>query len=173
MTLPNPEHLLDQAAALAAGLSAGVPRQTDQRRAISAAYYAIFHAILTECADFIVGRTLRDAPSYKLVYRSIEHAQLKSLCEDMGKSTPKNKYKPYLPPEGIGSDISAVARAILELQQKRHSADYDPHYQPESSELETTLADSHAALKHWQSADKHLRETFVLLLLFPPKDGRS
>ena len=47
MPIPNPEHLLDQAERLAA-TGTGAPRQTNLRRAISAAYYAVFHRTLVD-----------------------------------------------------------------------------------------------------------------------------
>src|SRR5215216_7618181 len=40
----NPEHLFDQAEKLILSPPAGRPRQVDIRRAISAAYYGVFHA---------------------------------------------------------------------------------------------------------------------------------
>ena len=51
MPVPDPAHLLEQAERLAAAPAKGQPRDADLRRAISTAYYAIFHAILTAAAD--------------------------------------------------------------------------------------------------------------------------
>lgn len=42
----NPDHLFEQADRLAAPFGPGTIRQVDVRRAISAAYYGVFHAIL-------------------------------------------------------------------------------------------------------------------------------
>jgi uncharacterized protein (UPF0332 family) len=50
----NPDQLFEQAEKLIA-IPAGRPRQVDIRRAISSAYYAIFHAIITAAADQFVG----------------------------------------------------------------------------------------------------------------------
>ena len=80
MTVLNPEHLLAQARVLTAAPSAGPPRQVDVRRAISAAYYAVFHAILTAAADEFVGVGQRVKPNYALVYRSIDHRHLSAVC---------------------------------------------------------------------------------------------
>jgi len=44
----------------------GAPRQADLRRAISSAYYAVFHAIMAEAADDFVGSTHRHTPRYAL-----------------------------------------------------------------------------------------------------------
>ena len=125
MAILNPDHLLDQADKLISGQAAGVPRQADLRRAISAAYYAVFHFTLTALADLFVGNTKRSTSRYALVYRSVDHARLRRLCDDMRRPSLPDKYKPYVPPAGIGSHLRAFAPAVIQLQQKRHRADYD------------------------------------------------
>ena len=54
MATLNPDHLLDQAERLTTAPGSGPPRQADLRRAISTAYYAVFHAIATDAADQFV-----------------------------------------------------------------------------------------------------------------------
>src|SRR6516225_6669624 len=78
----NPDHLFEQAEELISP-RAGRPRQVDVRRAISAAYYAIFHAIITAATDQFVGVTNRDESRYGLVYRSVDHRWLRELCTEV------------------------------------------------------------------------------------------
>jgi hypothetical protein len=66
----NPNHLFEQANKLIT-IQTGPPRQVDIRRAISAAYYATFHATITAAADQFIGVTNRDTSRYGLVYRSV------------------------------------------------------------------------------------------------------
>jgi hypothetical protein len=73
---PDPDHLFDQADRLAGRLtvppaSETEPRQTDLRRAISAAYYALFHFTLAAASDLFVGRDKRSTPEYRMTYRSV------------------------------------------------------------------------------------------------------
>lgn len=126
MPIPNPDHLLEQADRLTLAPAAGPPRQVDLRRAISAAYYALFHSIVCEVADEIVGKKHRTTPRYELVYRAADRSSLKRVCEELQKSTLSPKYGRYAPPGGFGADLMAVAAAVIELQEKRHAADYDP-----------------------------------------------
>lgn len=59
----NPYDLIRIARHLATGGVSGDrgrPRQADLRRAISAAYYALFHALCRCCADTLAGATLAD-----------------------------------------------------------------------------------------------------------------
>src|SRR3984893_89256 len=90
----NPEHLFEQAALLIVR-SQGRPRQVDIRRAISAAYYGIFHAIITAAADEFVGGINRTRRRYGLVYRSVGHAWLRDLCKEVQKQTLPQKFKAY------------------------------------------------------------------------------
>src|SRR5947207_2881447 len=86
LTIVNPEHLFEQADKLSSSAS-GAPRQADLRRAISSAYYGIFHAVMTAAADQFVGVTKRSTSRYGLVYRSVDHAWLRTLCEEVKKPT--------------------------------------------------------------------------------------
>ena len=56
---PNPEHLFEQAERLVEPLpSEAEPRQTDLRRALSAAYYGLFHFTLAAATDMFFGETI-------------------------------------------------------------------------------------------------------------------
>src|SRR4051794_18956303 len=123
LTNPNPDHLLEQADRLATPRHAGPPRQADLRRAISTAYYAVFHAALAAAADQFVGVTKRSTSQYTLVYRSIDHRVLRDLCVAVTKQQVPQKLARHIPAIGFGSDIESFAANALELQRIRHAAD--------------------------------------------------
>ena len=168
MAIFNPDHLFEQANKLISA-QAGRPRQADIRRAISAAYYAIFHATITGAADQFVGVTNRDRSRYGLVYRSVSHAWLRDLCKEVQKPTPSNKFKPYAPRTGFGPNITAFAAAVVELQEKRHSADYDVMIRMNRSDAALAIATAQAALRRFGKASRTQRLVFLSLLLFPPR----
>jgi len=64
LAILNPEHLFEQAENLVAPPEAGPPRQVDVRRAISAAYYGVFHATAAAAPDQFVGVTKRATSQY-------------------------------------------------------------------------------------------------------------
>lgn len=133
MAILNPDHLIEQAKQLIVPPPAGPPRQVDVRRAISAAYYAVFHAVLAGAADQIVGVTKRSDPHYALVYRAIDHKGLRVLCGLAKQPKMPDPYPIYVPIGGLGPDLSAFATAVIELQDKRNTADYDPAVRLERS----------------------------------------
>jgi hypothetical protein len=151
--------------------SAGAPRQADVRRAISAAYYGIFHAIVTAAADEFIGRSNKARRRYGLVYRSVSHTELRKLCEEVQKPTLAQKYRSYEPRGGFGPNITAFAAAVVELQEKRHAAEYDPMIRVSRSDAILAIETARAALRRFKQADSARRVMFLSLLLFSPRSG--
>ncbi len=52
-----------------------------RRRAVSTAYYAVFHALARLCADELIGKNGRSSRDYERVYRALDHGPLKSAFE--------------------------------------------------------------------------------------------
>ena len=169
MTTLNPDHLIEQAERLIVPPRGGSPRQVDLRRAVSAAYYGLFHFCLTMAADEFVGITRRATSRYALVYRSINHRSLRDLCLEAQKRTPPVRFLPWVPGGGFGTDIQAFAEAASELQQKRHLADYDP--QPRLTTLDAKLAIglARSAIRRFQAPSAEHRRVFLTLLVCPPR----
>lgn len=86
------------------------------RRAVSAVYYALFHCLARNCADTLVGGygADRSKPAWRQVYRSLEHGFAKNACSD---KQILNKFP---------QKIQNFAITFVTMQDKRHSADYDP-----------------------------------------------
>jgi uncharacterized protein (UPF0332 family) len=112
------DELLDQARHLATR-EPKKPRQASLRRAISSAYYALFHLLLYEATHMLfpgapVG--LRERAS-----RAFSHGEAKSVCEAWAKGNGIDGLT-IVPIENGLQDISA---ALVDLQELRHKADYD------------------------------------------------
>ncbi len=152
-----------------ATLPGRTPRQADLRRAISSAYYALFHAVAIAVADDIVGSTRRASSRYALLYRSIDHRKLRELCEDVGKQTPPKKIARYVPTGGFGSDLMLAADAVIDLQEKRHLADYDPAFRAAKSDVVVAVTTGRTALAHLRAAPPAQLKAFLTLVAFPPR----
>jgi len=169
MTIPNPDHLLEQTDRLAAAPVVGPPRQADLRRAISTSYYALFHAIATDVADLMIGRRYRATNQYELIYRSLEHTSLRNLCNEVQKQTLPARYAKYEPASGFGDDIKAVAAAVAELQEKRHSADYNPLLKFRTSDAVLAVSTARAAIGRLRSAPSAKKRAFLPLCVVAPR----
>lgn len=169
MTVPNPEHFFEQAEQLVSSLASRRPRQVDLRRAVSNAYYAVFHAALTAAADNAVGPGARASAPYRLVYRSVDHRTLRELCKEIQKTTPSAKYRQYVPQGRFGANIRAFAEAMVDLQERREAADYDPLETFNRSAARFAINQGRSALHRFEAATKSDRDAFLSLLLFPPR----
>ena len=161
MPPPDPEHLLLQADSLAAQ-----PHHEDLRRAISAAYYGLFHFVLTAAADMVFGADRRSTPRYSLAYRSIDHSRLRALCSKLGGTNPQDV--PFVPAGGFGR-IADFARISGYLYELRNLADYDPSRDFTADEARVAISDAREAITWFQQGSQEQQEAFLALLLFRPR----
>ena len=72
----NPFDFIATARDLVALNVRGRPRQSDLRRAVSTAYYALFHCLAGCCADLLVGDpgANRSLSAWNQTYRGLQHA---------------------------------------------------------------------------------------------------
>jgi hypothetical protein len=156
---PLPEHLFEQADGLTTAVD---PRQTDLRRAISNAYYGLFHFALTAAADMVVGAAERATPRYTLVYRSVDHARLRTLCVQVRATNPQTA----LVPVGGFERIADFARITFNLCELRSLADYDPSRLFTREEARLAVSDAREAIKMFHQGSEEQKQAFLTLLLF-------
>lgn len=102
----------------------GRPRQVDLRRAISAAYYALFHLLTREASR----RFVRDPELVAIINRTYNHGEMNRVSRDvMNLKFPKifDAAKGSLRAQPTLDRLASVARTFVQLQQARHQADYD------------------------------------------------
>ena len=97
------------------------------RRAVSSAYYALFHFLTEEAAKNFVGAGQQDRMRRDLARRAVAHSRLKDVCQEFLKQTPRDLLKPDWPNEGTpgSSDMATVCQNLIAMQEFRHVADYD------------------------------------------------
>jgi hypothetical protein len=169
LTILNPDHLFDQARRLIRPPSAGAPRQVDLRRAISNAYYGVFHFVLTAAADEFAGVTQRASAQYALVYRHIDHRRFRELCNEIRKPSLPGKYVALAPEAGFSQAMKGFAAVAVDLQLKRHLADYDPQSSYSPSDAAFAIDSAVTAIQSFKSAVREERKMFLTLLVFPPR----
>ncbi len=166
MTL-NPEHFFDQADKLAPPSIRA--RQVDLRRAISSTYYGVFHYVLTCLADEVVGPSQRGTPRYALVYRSVEHGKIRSLCADVRKDIVPSKLVPLAPPKGFDPRLRGFGAAALELQELRHQADYELLKRFTIIDVRTAVTVARDAVGAFAATEADSRKAFLTPLLCSPR----
>lgn len=122
----DPPSLFSTARLLLGENNAGAPNQTRLRRAVSTAYYALFHSILRQATNSFVGARHRGTPRYETFYRGFEHRKMKESCASIDKPTLGPKAQRALGTQAASEEIRDVASAFVTLQERRHWADYAP-----------------------------------------------
>ena len=135
--------------------------EIDLRRAVSAAYYGLFHALSNESASLV---TSDNAVLRNQVRRSFNHRTMRSVCDTLVRGQSRALPPPYdrLMPETIDPYLFAVAEAFVELQEARHTADYDlqaTFSRNEATRLTALASNSWNLLRHI----RQLPETLVFL----------
>ena len=88
--------LLEQAIKLAK-LDAKKPKQANLRRAISSAYYAMFHLLVDEACRVQIGAQHNQAPFRQVLGRAFAHGVMKEACKSFGGGTLKKGVAKGLP----------------------------------------------------------------------------
>ena len=86
---------------------------TLRRRAVSTAYYAVFHALAELCANELLGsETGKRSTEHVRVYRSLEHGTLKTAFA--------------APPLNGLATLQKIGNRVVRLQSERIRSDYLP-----------------------------------------------
>lgn len=119
--MPLAAELLAQAHFLAT-VDSGVPSQANHRRAVSSAYYAVFHLLISEALALLIPaqpRGLRERVS-----RAFQHSEMQKICLTLAKGDLSDRFGTLFA-LGVSGDLRTVAVRFGILQQARHTADYD------------------------------------------------
>ena len=94
----------------------------DLRRAVSAAYYSVFHLLIHEAVEWSLGQAAADLKSKAA--RSFEHKQMKNVCATFAQQNLPPKVQLLLG-QPVSADLVALAKALIKLQELRQAADYE------------------------------------------------
>ena len=159
MAALNPDHLLDQADRLTQRRGRAAPRQADLRRAVSSAYYGLFHAIVGRATDDFFGAALRNTKQYENVYRGVAHGKVRRVCEGIARSAHPRSVILF------GQALTAVSGSFINLYEKRHLADYAPLYQITESDAILEITSARLALNQFRTINGAQRKIFSALIL--------
>lgn len=102
------------------------PKQANLRRAISAAYYALFHFLADQYSRQLIGTGHARLAFRQVLARGMEHGEMNDACKSFSGGTLKQKVAKGLPLNyQIAREVQQIAQTFVEMQQKRHLADYD------------------------------------------------
>lgn len=163
--------MINVAAALiesaARSLELALDHPIEARRAVSACYYAVYHALAKAFADALIGvdPATRPQKAWVEVYRGLDHAACLTAC----KLAVSRKV-------GFPETLMNVAGEFEQLQRGRHAADYDPRESVDANQAGiwlNTAKDCVAAIENTSRNDILAFATWVLISTKGAKDTRA
>ena len=137
----------------------GRPRETDLRRAVSNAYYALFHALARTCADMLVGSSpaSRRRRAWRQTYRALNHGYARRQCD-------RRRLMSEFPME-----IREFGVLFSDTQIMRHRAEYDPHASDEfrRTQVLRLIGEVERIISRFLSAPAADRREFAVYVLLP------
>jgi uncharacterized protein (UPF0332 family) len=133
------------------------PKQVDLRRAVSAAYYGLFHLLTTEAAQNWKHHSHRHRFA-----RMFDHGRMKT-CSSRVSSRPL----PVDPSQmSVATDLKLVADSFVKLQQARHTADYDNSKVWSRTQVYEVIVLAEDAIRAWAIIrDEEMAQDYLLDLM--------
>ncbi len=148
----NARDLMAAACALAES-GRGNPSQARLRRAVSTAYYAMFHCLAATAADLLIGPAR--SPAWHRVYRALEHGRARGACRQ-GQAMRE-----------FPAEVRNFARSFVVLQVERQQADYALDVEAyRTSDVLEYIASAERAIDRFEQADAAARRAFAAHVLF-------
>jgi len=127
------------------------PKQASLRRAVSAAYYSLFHLLIYE---FTI-QVIRDPDLRPRFSRAFEHGEMKQTSQVFGRpNLSRDQLEKLAGGLTIPPDVQQVAQAFVTLQDARHDADYDLDKTFTAADVRALISKAQQAFQAWQSVRK-------------------
>jgi uncharacterized protein (UPF0332 family) len=160
--LALPEDLLAQARHLATKESKK-PKQASLRRAVSTAYYALYHLLVAAGASALAPRNPTGLRGR--VQRAFSHGALKDVCLQFAQPRSLSKLILALVSQPLEPELVTVGDAFVELQEARHSADYDALIPFDRNDVLQKISIAEQAFTSWKAVRNKLNATVFLAAL--------
>jgi hypothetical protein len=146
-----------------ANLHPETTHQASLRRAVSTAYYALFHLLISEATANWSRPELRP-----MLGRYFDHGPMKTASEQ--KVSEMNAALKNLPPaqasDTAAFHLRAVAYTFIQAQQRRNDADYDSGKEWTPVEVQTHIDSVREAFQAWSLIrDEDIAQAYLVSLL--------
>jgi len=176
MSLAHADDLIDQARSLVES-DPRRPRQANLRRAVSSAYYALFHEVVNQCVLRVLGAIEAKGKAGHRLRRTINHADIKLASQWIRRTKNPMPVANILdaagpPPPGL----AVVCRRFIDLNRERHRADYDlakAFSRPEARRRVVDAKEAVTEARNLRTSPSIHTTVFLLGCLFGEKYAKS
>ena len=148
-------------------LSAGTatPAEAQLRRAVSTAYYALFHRVSRAAAERFIGKASEASAAYALLYRGFNHGRMRDICKALDAPRLKDAWKKHLGRDAVSQDARDFTAVFGGLQEARRAADYDPRIAFSPSDVASLIEAADNALAAFDRIAPGERADILALML--------
>ena len=150
------------------------PQETEAGKrpsAISSTYYAVFDLLVDEACRAQIGAHHNQAPIRQVLGRAFIHGIMNDACKSFAGATLKKGVSKGLPPGfKIPLEIRKLSATFVDLQDKRHLADYDLTERFKRSEVLTMIAEVRADIENFGNLPPSNEKQFFLACLWAWKE---
>jgi len=156
-----PDDLLELAQQLA-DLHPESPHQASLRRAVSTAYYALFHLLISEATANWARPELR-----VVLGRCFDHGPMKTASLRVSQIDIALQHNPQADATNkVSMHLRTVANAFIQAQQRRNDADYNMAKEWTGVEVAKQIASVYEAFKTWNMIrDEAVAQAYLVSLL--------
>lgn len=142
------------------------PKQVTLRRAISTAYYALFHLLTEAAARVFVTGTANKALRQQL-QRAFDHGAMRQCCRAFSGGSLPVGLAPLLT-EPVSANRRTLVSHFARLQDQRHDADYNVTLTYSRDDADNAVRSAEQAFAAWRTirATDEARVFLVSLLLW-------
>lgn len=126
------------------------PSQASLRRAVSSAYYALFHRLVDEATRMMISRHDRDALREHFS-RAFRHQDMKDVCKSFASNQAPRKLTRAFENLPLQPQLVDIAQAFVDLQEARHQADYNTYRPIKRQEAIHLVELADKALDDWDA----------------------
>lgn len=138
------------------------PLQASLRRAVSAAYYALFHLLV----DDAVCRMVAAHPLRDCLRRAFDHGTMRKVAQQFAASSVAPRLTPGLQGERLQPELEMVAATFVDLQHARHEADYNTAWRSTRPDALGLIEQTEDAFACWRNVRRTPQaDTFLIGLL--------
>jgi hypothetical protein len=152
----SPARLIDVATQLTL-TSADTPEHQERlRRAVSTAYYAMFHTLANSNANALIGAPTNDndTAAWNRTYRALEHGAARSRFRNTNHMA------------SFPNTVREFTDTFNDLQSERHAADYNPGPTFTVSGALRTIDQARQAILIFHSIPPEVRRSLATYILF-------
>ena len=129
--------------------------QTHLKRAVSTAYYAMFHAVCVNAAELLssAGNGPATAAAWRQAYRAPEHTHVRNQCRNPSLMA------------AFPTEVRDFARIFVENQGHRNQADYNPASDFYPLNVSQIIDNAEIAINQLTAAPVPIRRAFAITIL--------